>query len=192
MVNMQQLLEYQKSFYEAIFNNSPIRLQNVIGPIEDFQERFIIYRDNVFASLKDVLREDFPNCRRILGEKVFNQAIFEFVRMFPPDYGCLFKYGDQFPIFINAYLPNEPYVMDIARLEWAKKSLYYCRDAKPMENSDFLSIPCENYSYLTFKFTPAISFIESKHAIREIWEATQIGIISLFPPIASLLARARP
>lgn len=165
---MQLLLKYQQSFYKAIFKNDPKVLEEIIGPLEDFNERFVIYRDNVFVSFKEVLKDDFPVCKKILGDKKFNQAAFEFARNFPSTESCLFKYGKQFPTFLEMFCSTYLYIKDIAQLEWIQKKLYYCRDTQSLNKKEFEAIAPENYPRLKFQFHKATYFLKSSYALKEI------------------------
>lgn len=165
---MLPLLKYQQSFYKAIFKNDPQILEEIVGPLEDFNERFTIYRDNVFVSFKEVLKDDFPICKKILGDQKFNQAAFEFARNFPSTESCLFKYGKQFPTFLGIFYSTYPYIKDIAQLEWIQKKLYYCRDTPSLDKKEFEAIAPENYPRLKFQFHKATYFLKSSYALEEI------------------------
>ncbi len=169
---MQQLPDYQNAFYQAIFDNKPPLLEKAIGKIEDFEERFRIYSNNVFSSLKNVLRDDFPVCCRILGEEKFNQAAFNFVRNFPPESGCLLQYGQKFPIFVAAMFPEMPHVKEIAAIEWAKKELYYTDDTCPLDPRALASIPVNQHDLITFGFPNATSFMKSEFSLKALWGGT--------------------
>jgi hypothetical protein len=170
---MNKLREYQKSFYEAIFTNKPNVLQNTIGDIEELKERFKIYSNNVFSSLKNVIKDDFPYCQQILGEEKFNKASFEFVRNFPPTSGCLLEYGQKFPGFLEVYFPDIPYIKDVAKLEWAKKEIYYKANSISLDPATLTFLAPEMYESLTFEFPEATCFLKSAFSIRDIWEGNE-------------------
>lgn len=167
---MKSLLNYQESFYKAIFTNEPMVLQEIIGKVDDFEERFKIYSNNVFSSLKNVLKDDFPFCRKILGEQKFNQASFEFVRNLPPESGCLFSYGQRFPRFLEVFFPNLPYIKDMALLEWAKKEIHYKENSVPLEPQAISALSTDKYPALMFKFSKATFFLESSFSLQELWK----------------------
>lgn len=170
---MKSLLKYQESFYKAIFTNQPTLLQDAIGKVDSFEDRFKIYSNNVFSSLKNVLKEDFLLCRKILGEQKFNQASFEFVRNLPPESGCLLAYGQRFPRFLEVFFPALPYIKDIALLEWAKKEMYYKENSRPLDLQSISSIPKDKYEALTFKFPEATFFLESPFSLQELWNNSE-------------------
>lgn len=191
---MQELLEYQKAFYKAVFTNDPKIVENSIGHVEDLEERFKIYSNNIFSSLKNVIKDDFPISRKILGEQKFNQASFEFVRNFPPTGGCLLTYGKEFPAFLDVFSPALPYLKDIAQIEWAKKEIYYKSDSCPLDPVAIHSIPAEEYIALTFEFPPATFFLKSAFSLKEFWEDNEKGNedIKNEKPIPSYSLTIRP
>jgi hypothetical protein len=191
MEPMNKLREYQKSFYEAIFTNKPKVLQNTIGDIEEFDERFKIYSNNVFSSLKNAIKDDFPKCQKVLGEEKFNKASFEFVRNFPPISGCLLEYGQRFPGFLEVYFQDIPYIKDVAKLEWAKKELYYKANSIPLDPATLTSLAPEVYESLTFEFPEATFFLKSSFAIREIWEGNELKCELKSAPTFCLMIRPR-
>ena len=56
--------------------------------------RLDIYRNNVFVSLKQVLKDTFPVVCRLVDERFFVYATDEFIRANPPEQACLFAYGE--------------------------------------------------------------------------------------------------
>jgi len=172
---MEKILNYQKTFFNAIFNNDYKILQKSIGKIEDLDCRFNIYSNNVFSSLKRVLKEDFPYCVKSVGEIQFNQASFEFIRNFPPTSGCLMDYGKNFPSFLGIFFPMFPYLEDIARIEWAKRELYYKEDSSPLNPQELQNIPTDKYLTLSFEFPKAIAFFKFPYSLKETWQKIECG-----------------
>lgn len=165
---MKELLDYQKFLYKAIFTNEPHLLEKSIGQIDELEERFHIYSNNIFSSLKNVLKEDFPISKKVLGEQKFNQASFEFVRNLPPTSGCLLNYGEKFPRFLEVFFSTVLYIKDVAQLEWAKKEIYYKENSTPMDPQTISSIPADEYSSLIFEFPEATFFLKSQFSLNEL------------------------
>ena len=69
------------------------------------EERIEVYRNNVFASLTDVLEETFPVICRLVDERFFSYAAHEFILAHPPDRPCLSEYGSGFADFLESFPP---------------------------------------------------------------------------------------
>lgn len=167
---MNELLNYQRSFYKSIFTHDYNLLEKYFNRMDDLKERLNIYTNNIFSSLKKILMDDFPFCEKILKKQKFNQASFEFIRNFPPTSGCLLHYGQKFPSFLGVLFPEFPWIRDVAQLEWAKKELYYTSDTSSLDPAVLNSISSEKYSSLTFEFPKAIFFFKSNFYLSEIWQ----------------------
>lgn len=170
---MPPLLELQRTFYKALLTNDPALVEPLIGHVFDFQTRFKIYRDNVFLSLKEVLHDDFPLCKALLGEKLFNKATFEFVRAFPPKQGCLFQYGEEFPVFLKFYCQEHPFIQDVASLEWATKAVRYGPNTHSLRPEYLEKTPPHAYASLYFSFAEPSFFLESSYDLKPLFEAFQ-------------------
>lgn len=168
---MPPLLELQRTFYKALLTNDPELVAPLIGDVVDFQTRFKIYRDNVFLSLKEVLHDDFPLCKALLGDKIFNKASFEFVRALPPKHGCLFQYGDEFPVFLNFYCPEYPFIKDVANLEWAKKAARYGPNNFALRPEYLEKIPPQEYVNLRFSFADPSFFLDFSYDLKALSQA---------------------
>jgi hypothetical protein len=96
------------------------------------EERLDIYRNNVFASLTEVLRDTFPAVCRLLDERFFAYAGHDFIRRRPPRRAVLAEYGAQFATFLAGFAPASGlvYLPDVARLEWLMANCGQCRGSR--------------------------------------------------------------
>lgn len=96
--------------------------------------RFGVYRNNVYASLIDLLAARFPAVVRLVGEAFFRAMARIFVEREPPRSPVLIRYGEAFPAFIASFGPaaSVPYLADMASLELAQHEAYHAPDAEPL------------------------------------------------------------
>ncbi len=117
-----RLAELQRNFAHAMLagDNSAVAA-TLTGAPELIPERLEIYRNNVFASLHDVLKNTFPACLALVGDGFFMRLAYDYIRANPPGKACLLYFGGGFPVFINGYeaAASVAYLGDVARLEWA-------------------------------------------------------------------------
>src|SRR5680860_832939 len=67
--------------------------------------RFGVYRNNVYASLIDVLTSRFPISARLVGEEFFRAMARVYVQKEPPRSPVLLRYGAGFADFIAGFPP---------------------------------------------------------------------------------------
>jgi hypothetical protein len=136
-----------------------------------------IYRNNVFASLTDVLRDTFPVVCRLVDERFFAYAAHEFIREHPPKQPCLAEYGDAFADLLAGLPPCRglPYLPDIARLEWLLNAAANAADAVSLPPSALASVPPAETPRLVLRLDPALGFLASAWPIDRIWLANRAG-----------------
>lgn len=137
--------------------------------------RFAVYRNNVHASLIDVLQGRFPVVARLVGEEFFRAMAREFVPAQPPANPVLMAWGGEFPGFLAGYGPVQdlPYLPDVARLEWAWNEAYHAADAEPAGPSALAAVAPEEAGRLVFEMHPSLRLIRSSFPILTIWDANR-------------------
>jgi hypothetical protein len=139
--------------------------------------RLDIYRNNVFASLKQVLIETFPVVCRLVDERFFLYAADEFIRQQPPEQACLFSYGARFADFLRTFPPcrHLVYLPDVARLEWLMNAAAHADDVIPLPAASLASVPAADTPNLILRLDPALGLLESPWPVDRIWRANQPG-----------------
>jgi hypothetical protein len=132
---MKRFAELQRDFAGAVLDPeaavpAPLSGRGVASP----SRRFGVYRNNVYASLIDVLAGRFPVVVRLVGEEFFRAMARAYVEREPPRSAVLIRYGVGFPDFIADFAPaaSVPYLADMASLEWAWHAAYHAPDAMPL------------------------------------------------------------
>jgi hypothetical protein len=139
--------------------------------------RLDIYRNNVFASLKQVLIETFPVVCRLVDERFFLYAADAFIRRHPPEQACLFSYGARFADFLAAFTPCRHllYLPDVARLEWLMNVAAHADDVTPLPATALASVPMADTVNLVLRLDPSLGLLESPWPVDRIWRANQPG-----------------
>ncbi|MGI9383966.1 MAG: HvfC/BufC N-terminal domain-containing protein [Methyloligellaceae bacterium] len=136
-------------------------------------KRFNVYRNNIYASLIDVLQGRFPVVTRLVGEEFFRVTARVYVEQHPPTSPVLMRYGHVFADFLQAFEPVDdvPYLPDIARLEWAWSEAYNAADRAPISPEVLQSVPPEKVESLLFELHPSARLVSSEYPIVTIWSA---------------------
>jgi hypothetical protein len=175
---MLALRDLQAAFARAL-------LADDVGPVAALiaggglaaEERLDIHRNNVFASLTEVLRDTFPAVCRLVDERFFAYAAHQFIRHHPPRRAVLAEYGAQFATFLAGFAPASElvYLCDVARLEWLMAAAANAADAAPMAAAVLAPIPPEDTPRLVLRLHPALGYVASPWPIDRIWRANRRG-----------------
>jgi Putative DNA-binding domain len=173
---MPALHELQREFRKALLGNKAAKLRALIR--EDgipLDTRLDIYRNNVFVSLKQVLRDTFPVVCRLVDERFFLYATDEFIRMALPEQAGLHAYGSRFANFLAEFPPCRDlvYLPDVARLEWLINVAAHAPDTAPLSPTKLSSLVEVEAPNLVFRLDPSLAYLESPWPIDRIWHANQ-------------------
>jgi hypothetical protein len=138
-------------------------------------ERIAIYRNNVFASLTQALRETFPVVSRLVGERFFDYAAHNFITACPPEEPQLSRYGRRFSDFLGQFPPCRElvYLPDVARFEWALNEAAVASDAKPVSADVLAGIAASEAAGLVLTLRPFYRYLESSWPLDRIWRANR-------------------
>jgi hypothetical protein len=173
---MGRLHSLQHDFIQAIFGEPPAGLPEAIraGNLSA-ERRLAIYRNNVFANLREVLRAVYPVVERLVGEDFFAHAAHEFIRDYPSVSGDIEDYGEKFAAFLGCFPGVEMllYLPDTARLEWAYHLVFHAADHSALPVQRLAGVPPERYGQLRFQLHPASALLASDYPVHRIWETNQ-------------------
>ncbi len=138
-------------------------------------ERLAVYRNNVFASLTDALKETFPVVCRLVDERFFSYAAHEFIASHPPQRPALMEYGSAFPDFLSLFPPCRElvYLADVARFEWLMNVAAHAPDADSASPESLAAIAPDDAARLSFRLHPSYFYLASPWPIERIWRANR-------------------
>jgi len=139
--------------------------------------RLAIYRNNIFLSLKDVLRETFPAVCRVVDERFFLYATEEFIKAFPPRKAHLSAYGDDFAGFLGRFPPCQdlPYLPDLATFEWLQHCAAHAANPPPLPVAALAAVRRKDLPNLKLRLAPSFGFLQSRWPVDRIWRANTEG-----------------
>jgi Putative DNA-binding domain len=175
---MKRFAELQREFAGAVLDPgaavpAPLARKAGVSP----SRRFGVYRNNVYASLIDVLAGRFPVVARLVGDEFFRAMARAYVGREPPRAAVLIRYGVSFPDFIADFAPaaSVPYLADMASLEWAWHAAYHAPDAVPLPLAQ-LAGAIDHAEDAVLTLHPSLSVVRSPYPIVSIFELnTQAG-----------------
>lgn len=137
--------------------------------------RLEIYRHNVYANLRGVLKDIYPVILAVVGEAFFMHAADQFVRSHPSRSGDLNQFGGEWAGFLDTYphAAELPYLRDVARLEWVWHQAFHAADAPPFDLARLVALPPEEHGALRFMLHPTVRLMQSHFPVLSIWEVNQ-------------------
>ena len=175
---MLSLRELQTQFSFAMLAGRCERATEWILPDDvSVESRLDVYRNTIFVSLKDALKEIFPAICRVVDERFFLYAAYEFIKAHPPTQPCLSVYGEQFPRFLADFTPSRHllYLPDLARVEWLLHRASVAPNITPLSLSSIASMAPEDLPSLVFQFAPSTEFLRSPWPVDRIWRTNRVG-----------------
>lgn len=172
---MPTLAEIQAAFRRALLDEAEEGALAVL--VEEGPARIAVYRNTVFASLNDVLRDTFPAVCRLVDERFFAYVAHEFIRRHPPRSAVLAEYGDAFAEFLAEFPPcrDLAYLADVARLEWLMRRAATAGDATALTATSLAGIAPDETPRLRLGLHPSLGFLASPWPVDRIWRANRRG-----------------
>ena len=169
---MDRAVELEGAFARALLDTDA----DVPGPVvgrrgASAARRFAVYRNNVYASLTDVLAGRFPVSARLVGDAFFRAMARAYVEEAPPRSPVLLRYGAGFPDFVGGFPPASavPYLGGVARLEWAWHEAYHAKDAVPLSLPELAEV-ADTAEEAVLTLHPSLHVVRSTYPIVSIWE----------------------
>lgn len=174
---MRRFADLQREFAGAVLDPEaavPAPVSRKAGGVPS--RRFGVYRNNVYASLIDVLAGRFPVVARLVGEEFFRAMARIYIESEPPRSAVLLRYGRSFPDFVASFPPaaSLPYLADMARLEWAWHAAYHAEDAAPVPLAE-LAGAVERAEDAVLTLHPSLGVVRSPYPIVSIFELNTQG-----------------
>ena len=158
------LQNIQAEFSEWIFSEEVSHIN------ENMNDTKIIYRNNIFATLLNVLTDIYPMIKKIVGADFFYQTAKEYIRQYPSRSSNLHDYGEYFSDFINNYAPtkNLVYLPEVAIFEWHYHQLNFASNHTGFNINELMTISPNQYPHLRFMLHPASKLILFQYPILRI------------------------
>ncbi|MGI9449458.1 MAG: HvfC/BufC N-terminal domain-containing protein, partial [Geminicoccaceae bacterium] len=173
---MPSLFDVQTDFIDALKDPDRQAPEALVKSPDDQRpkRRFDVYRNNVAVGMIEALRATFPAVERLVGGDFFSAAARVFLDQEPPRSPLLFRYGQTFGNFLDAFPPatSVPYLGDVARLEWARLEAYHAADREPLAIDALGALPENEMGQVTFELHPSLALIKSQWPIVSLWAAS--------------------
>ena len=147
------------------------------------------YRGNASAIAERALASAFPTVQQLLGDESFAMLARALWHHAPPQRGDLACWGDALPGWIerDAQLAEEPYLADVARVDWAVHTIEQAADVDPPAAG--LALLAEHDPRaLRLRLRPGLTLVSSRWPVVTIWHAHRRADADRFAPVRAALA----
>ena len=150
------------------------------------------YRANAGAAAERALAAAYPTLQQLLGGDAFAALARACWLRQPPTAGDLGLWGAVLPDFIarDETMLEEPYLADVARLEWAVHEAERAADALPVQG--LYRLGTDDPAALVLRLAPGTAVVASCHPIVTIWQAHRSTAADRAADCAADLVAARP
>jgi hypothetical protein len=130
------------------------------------------YRGNAAAIAERALTAAYPTMQQLIGDASFDALARAFWHRHPPSRGDLAHWGGDLAAFVeaDAQLAGEPYLADVARLEWAVHRIEHAADA-PAVPDGLPLLATTDPALLTLQFQHDAQLLRSRWPVASLWHA---------------------
>ena len=149
------------------------------------------YRANAGALAERALAAAFPTVAQLVGEDSFAALARALWFARPPQRGDIAQWGEGLPGFIAdaPQLADEPYLADVARLDWAVHRADQADDRGPLVGLERLAQA--DPATVRLRLAAGLALCESAHPVVSIWQAHRSTADDRFAGVREAFAAGR-
>lgn len=157
------------------------------------QRGLAAYRANAGALAERALAAAFPTLQQLLSDESLAALAREFWHRHPPAAGNIAQWGDALPAFIAQApaLADEPYLPDMARLEWALHRLQTAPDAPAGAPAGLALLATHEPAALRLELAAGSTVLFSAWPVFSLWHAHRRSDEGRFDAVRAALAEGR-
>lgn len=162
------------------------------GPPARRQAGLRAYQVNAAAMARRALAAAYPTVAQLLGEAPFFALAQALWQTAPPKRGDLAAWGDALPGFVagDVQLAGEPYLADLAQLEWAvHRARLAADDDAPL--AGLTRLGAGDAAGLWLRLRAGHAVLQSRHPVHTLWTAHQAEGGDHFADARAALARGQ-
>lgn len=139
------------------------------GPL-DARERVQIYARMYGARLVAALAADYPRVAAALGPDRFHDVASAYVAACPSRHPSLRWFGARFAEFCATLQAAPGFLVDLARLEWARVMVFDAPDVGLLSVEVLRNIPPEAWGDLRLQLVPGFELLRVDSPVHAIWD----------------------
>lgn len=189
---MTSLAELQAQFRSFLIGGDPAIEQLTMG-----SERLHVYADAYRLRLQEVLEEDFPGLRGMVGDGAFRALAGAYIDAHPSDHPSVRWFGRRIGAFLRDTPPysEQSVLAAMAEFEWAQGEVLDAADSPALGADELAGIPPADWPRMRIGFQDALQRLDLSWNAPPLWQAVHDDSNSppvpkrCEPPLAWLLWR---
>ncbi len=159
---------------------------------ERFTRGLQAYQANAGALAERALAAAYPTLQQLLGEESFAGLARVLWHRHPPQRGDVATWGGELAEFVarDPQLADEPYLADVARLEWAVRLAHAAADG-PAGVGGLDALAQADPAALRLLPRPGTALVISAHPVVTLWHAHRSSDEQRFAPVRAAFASGR-
>ncbi len=128
-------------------------------------QRLAVYTDAYRLRLLEILGEDYPALATWLGPDAFDDMGSAYLRAHPSDNRSVRWFGRHLGTFLDRHAPDQPWLAELARFEWARGLAFDAADAEPLEIGEVAAVPAASWPGLGFETAACVQRLDFRFDI---------------------------
>lgn len=150
---MNALAHWQDAMHDWLLHGDASVAASVAGTQVDARLR--IHADAYWLRLLDVLGNDFPATKAVLGERAFEALGRDYLRTHPSRHPSVRCFGHAFAGWLRAREDLPPALSQLAQFEWMQGECFDATDAPVLDMDSVARLPAEAWPMLQLQLLPA-------------------------------------
>ena len=186
------LARVQQRFWRAVTSPEPVDrsmaelcrddpgMAPLTGWIQAADEAAAAHRLNVYANmyffrLLDVLRDDYPQIVRLVGDDAFHNLITDYLLAFPSANPSIRHVGSHLAEFVAGHglASAHPALASLAQLEWARGLAFDSPDGPILDAEQLTRVEAQDWPDLRFVVAPSFQQLTLDYPAQKLWQALE-------------------
>lgn len=175
---MTALADLQRSFQAYLLGEASAPPPTVAGTgAASAESRLRVYAEAIGLRFIEVLGEDYPGLRAMLGEEAFEALARAYSAAHPSRHRSIRWFGRQLPGFLRDKPPwrERPVLGEMASFEWFKGELVDAADSPVVSVADVAAIPADCWGDIRPRLVPAERRLVLEWNVPTLWSAVDAG-----------------
>jgi hypothetical protein len=157
-----------------LFPEAARDLETVVLPSRslDAMDRLSIYANMYFDRFVDILAEEFPTVRHIVGPSSFSALVRAYITQYPSRHYSLAQLGTRFPRFLGEYsdnslVPHRGFLLAVATVERSMEDVFDAEQEDALTTEQLQQISPDRWGQMQFKTIPAFRLLTLDYPVNE-------------------------